>query len=213
MNVLKPHLQATVKTLLVRGISQQEIHRKTGVARKTIRTYGQLDGLATEQGDLPPKYPTGQEVATGAGVRSGQNTPPRPPASASKLPKHARSACEPHREWIEEPVRLGHNLMAIYQDLVEQFGSTHKYNSVKRLVRGLKNKDPRQNDRLEFLGGEEAQVSFGSCGPRTSEQARDIPKQTDYARKGTKICSICSYRHAPPFMKSLSPGATPEIFT
>jgi hypothetical protein len=37
MNVLKPHLQATVKTLLGKGISQREINRKTGVDRKTIR--------------------------------------------------------------------------------------------------------------------------------------------------------------------------------
>jgi transposase len=51
--------------------------------------------------------------------------------------------------------------MAIYQDLVERFGFTHKYNSVKRFVRGLKSKDARQYDRLEFLPGEEAQVDYG----------------------------------------------------
>jgi transposase len=140
MNVLKPHLQATVKTLLDKGVSQREINRKTGVHRKTIRKYGRLDGLAATQGALSPKYPTGQQVATGTWDESGQNTPPRPPASDSKLPKHARSACEPHREWIEKQVRLGRNGMAIYQDLVERFGFTHKYNSVKRFVRGLKKK-------------------------------------------------------------------------
>ena len=72
-----------------------------------------------------------------------------------KLPKHARSACEVHREWIEDQLRLGRNAMAIYQDLVERFGFTHRYNSVKRFVRGLKRKDPQQYDRLEFLPGEE----------------------------------------------------------
>jgi transposase/5S rRNA maturation endonuclease (ribonuclease M5) len=161
MNVLKPHLQATVKTLLDKGVSQREINRKTGVHRKTIRKYGRLDGLAAIQGALSPKYPTGQQVATGTWDESGQNTPPRPPASDNKLPKHARSACEPHREWIEKQVRLGRNGMAIYQDLVERFGFTHKYNSVKRFVRGLKKKDPKQYDRLEFLPGEEAQVDYG----------------------------------------------------
>jgi transposase/5S rRNA maturation endonuclease (ribonuclease M5) len=162
MNVLKPHLQATVKTLLDKGVSQREINRKTGVNRRTIRKYGRLDDLVADQGVLSPKSPTGQQVATGAGVESGQNTPPRPPASDSKLPKHARSACEPHREWIEEQVRLGRNGMAIYQDLVELFGFTHKYNSVKRFVRGLRKKDPKQYDRLEFLPGEEAQVDYGT---------------------------------------------------
>jgi hypothetical protein len=43
----------------------------------------------------------------------------------------------------------------MYQDLVELFGFTHGYNSVKRFVRGVKTKDPRQFDRLEFLPGED----------------------------------------------------------
>lgn len=55
--------------------------------------------------------------------------------------------------------------MAIYQDLVERFSFTHRYNSVKRFVRGLKGKDPRQFDRLEFLPGQEAQVDYGTGAP------------------------------------------------
>jgi len=162
MNVLKPHLKATVRTLLDKGVSQREINRKTGIDRKTIRRYDRLDGLAASQEDFPPKSPTGQEVATGLEDESFQNPPPRPPAPEKKLPKHARSGCEPHQEWIEEQVRLGRNATSIYQDLVERFGFTHKYNSVKRFVRGLKKKDPRQYDRLEFLPGEEAQVDYGT---------------------------------------------------
>ena len=122
MNVLKPHLQTTVKTLLGKGISQREINRKTGVDRKTIRKYGRLDGLVSGQGAFASKSPSEQEVATGADVEFGENPPPRPPARQSRPPKHARSACEPHREWIEEQVRLDRNGMSIYQDLVERFG-------------------------------------------------------------------------------------------
>lgn len=144
MNVLKPHLKATIITLLDKGISQRQINRTTGVDRKTIRKYDRLDGLPASQEDFPPKSPTGQEVATGLEDESGQNPPPRPPAPENKLPKHARSACEPHREWIEQQVRLGRNATAIYQDLVERFGFNHRYNSVKRFVRGLKKRDPRQ---------------------------------------------------------------------
>jgi transposase/5S rRNA maturation endonuclease (ribonuclease M5) len=165
MNVLKPHLQATVKTLLDKGISQREINRKTGIDRKTIRKYGRFDGFVAGESVFAPKSPTAQKGATGADVEFGQKPPPRPPAPGSNPPKHARSACEPHREWIEEQVRLGRNGMAIYQDLVERFGFTHKYNSVKRFVRGLKKKDPRQYDRLEFFAGEEAQVDYGSGAP------------------------------------------------
>jgi transposase/5S rRNA maturation endonuclease (ribonuclease M5) len=162
MNVLKPHLKATIITLLDKGISQRQINRTTGVDRKTIRKYDRSDGLPASQEDFPPKAPTGQEVATGLEDESGQNPPPRPPAPGNKLPKHARSACEPHREWIEQQVRLGRNATAIYQDLVERFGFDHRYNSVKRFVRALKKRDPRQYDRLEFLPGEETQVDYGT---------------------------------------------------
>ncbi len=37
MNVLKPNLRITIETLLLRGESQREIERRTGVDRKTIR--------------------------------------------------------------------------------------------------------------------------------------------------------------------------------
>jgi transposase len=81
------------------------------------------------------------------------------------MPRHVRSACEAHREWIEEQVKQGRNAMAIYQDLVELYGFTHRYNSVKRFVRGLRRRDPEQYDRLEFLMGEEAQVDYGQGAP------------------------------------------------
>ena len=63
-----------------------------------------------------------------------------------------------HRVHFEKQVKLGRNAVAIYQDLVELFGFSNKYNSVKRFVRGLRKEDPRQFDRLEFSPGEEAQV-------------------------------------------------------
>jgi transposase len=161
MNVLKPSLQTTIKTLLSKGISHREIERKTGINRKTIRHYARMCDPDTTEGFDDSKYPTCPDVATGLDIPCIQNTPPRPPAPEPKMPKHVRSACESHRGWIEEQVRLGRNAMAIYQDLVELFTFTHRYNSVKRFVRLLKRKDPEQYDRLEFLMGEEAQVDYG----------------------------------------------------
>jgi transposase/5S rRNA maturation endonuclease (ribonuclease M5) len=161
MNVLKPSLQTTIETLLNRGTSQREIERKTGINRRTIRRYaGLYKPIVPGEADNS-KYPTFPEVATG----SDQNTPPRPPAFQTKIPKQIRSACETHRKWIEEQVRLGRNAMAIYQDLEERFSFTHRYNSVKRFVRLLKRKDPEQYDRLEFLMAEEAQVDYGQGAP------------------------------------------------
>lgn len=58
-------------------------------------------------------------------------------------------------------MRLKRNFTAIYQDLVDQFGFTAGYNSVKRFAGGLRQQDPQQFDRLEFAPGEEAQVDYG----------------------------------------------------
>ena len=155
LNVLKPHLQVTIRTLLGRGIAQREIERMTGVDRKTIRRYGQA--LAGGVVANSPGVATGSEGRESA-VCGEQSPPPRPPAQA---PKEARSACEPQRAWIEEQVQLGRNAQSIYQDLVERFAFTHRYNSVKRFVRGLRARDPQRFDVLDSLPGEEGQVDFG----------------------------------------------------
>jgi DNA invertase Pin-like site-specific DNA recombinase len=50
LTVLKPHLRATIRTLLQGGASQREIERVTGVDRKTIPRYEQeakSPGVAT----------------------------------------------------------------------------------------------------------------------------------------------------------------------
>ena len=165
MNVLKPDKKSTIITLLKNGVGQREIHRKTKINRKTIRKYAKEIDLLPAGSDINPKSPT---LATGADRVISGNPPPRPPGnSTSKEEKrairlHAGSACEPHREWIEKQVKLRRNAVAIYQDLVELFGFSNKYNSVKRFVRGLRKEDPKQFDRLEFSPGEEAQVDYGT---------------------------------------------------
>jgi len=160
MNVLHPNKKAAIITLLTNGISQREIKRKVRVDRKTIRKYARMNAQSPPESKSPG-------VATGFEESASQNPPPRPPAFTEiealkkSVPAHARSACEHYRPWIEEQVGLGRNAMAIYQDMVESFAFEHRYNSVKRFVRGLKKKNPKQYDRLEFLPGEEAQVDYG----------------------------------------------------
>ena len=167
MNVLKPHLKSSVLTLVQHEVSQHEISRKTGVDRKTIRKLARAVGVALAGGESNSPTP-----ATGSEGQPGQIPPPRPPAgeaggavSGPRLPAHARSACETHREWIEAQVHLGRNAMAIYQELVDRHGFVQRYNSVKRFCRGLRARAPEQFDRLEFLPGEEAQVDYGEGAP------------------------------------------------
>ena len=165
---MKPHLKSSVLTLVEREVSQHEISRKTGVDRKTIRKLARAVGLALAGGDSNSPTP-----ATGSESLPGQIPPPRPPAGEvggaagyrPKLPAHARSACEAHREWIEAQVCLGRNATAIYQELVDRYGFTRRYNSVKRFCRALRRREPEQFDRLEFLPGEEAQVDYGEGAP------------------------------------------------
>src|ERR1039457_5679446 len=129
VNVLKPHLKSTVFTLILEGIAQREIHRITGIDRKTIRHYVRAMLAQGVDGD------SNSTLATGPVVQAEiQNPPPRPPGISAGIspivaPTLARSACEPHREWIEAQVRLGRNAMGIYQDLVDYRGFTRRYNS------------------------------------------------------------------------------------
>jgi transposase len=146
LNVLKLHLQTTVLTLLAANKGQREIARITGLDRKTIRSY-------QRRAEAAANFPG---VATGSPV---QIPPPRPPAPL------AVSACEGHREFIEAQLRLKRNFTAIYQDLVDQFGFTASYNSVKRFAGRLRQHDPAQFDRLEFAPGEEVQVDYGEGAP------------------------------------------------
>jgi transposase len=155
VNVLKQHLRITVQTLLGTDTPQREIARRTGVDRKTIRSYARA--MANSPG-----------VATGFSGAAAQIPPPRPPApedapgtSAPAAASCATSACEPHRSWIEAQVALGRNAVSIYQDLVDTREFAHAYNSVKRFVASIRKREPERFDVLEFLPGEEAQVDYG----------------------------------------------------
>ncbi|WP_036047173.1 IS21 family transposase, partial [Paraburkholderia mimosarum] len=171
MNVLKQHLRSTIFTLLERGVSQRRIHELTGVDRKTIRRYQALfEAQRAACANSSTAAPAGKTEPAGTQTPPPQTPPsPRPPACGVVTPvkpfNFARSASEPHRDWIEQQIRLKRNAQAIYQDLVDQFGFTASYDSVKRFVRALRHVDPEQFDRLEFAAGEEAQVDYGEGAP------------------------------------------------
>lgn len=156
MNVLKHFKKAALLTLLQNGVSQHEIARKTRVDRKTIRKYqAEFKGSSGGISNSP--------MATGFSATETSQGPPVPTPAAAPVAvrKSSVSACFAHHDFLAEQILKGRNAMSIYQDLVELFGFTHRYNSVKRYVRGMKRKAPEQYDRLEFAPGEEAQVDYG----------------------------------------------------
>jgi transposase len=73
-----------------------------------------------------------------------------------------------HEERIKQWV--GQNIWGttIYRALVEQFGFTGSYSSVRRLVQKLRDKSPKATCILEFAPGEAAQVDFGK-GPTITD--------------------------------------------
>lgn len=173
MNLLKPDKRGAIISLLKNKVSQREIERKTGIDRKTIRKYGQKNGLIAQDPDKS-NSPTSSEVATGSCANAVQNPPGWPPAPTpeNELLPDGHSACEKHREWIEAQVRLNRNAVSIYQDLVEHYEFSNKYNSVKRFVKSLRKKDAAQFDRLEFMPGEEAQVDYGEGAKTLTENGK-----------------------------------------
>ena len=178
MNVLKSHLRITIETLLEAGASHREIERRTGVDRKPIRRYARAansptpaTGSESTADETPPPRPPAEEEG-GASAAIPIVTQATVPGTRTRVPKHALSACQPHREWIKAQVQLGRNAMSIYQDLVETHGFTHRYNSVKRFVRKLRSSDPERFDVLEFLPAEEAQVDFGLGAPTLYKNGR-----------------------------------------
>jgi transposase len=158
VNALKPHRKTTLTTLLGRGLSQREIERVTGIDRKTIRLYQQR--MAGEDSNSSRAATGSDQISPPRPPAFGQTAPPRPPATQT-----VPSECEPYREFIESQLRLRRNLTAIYQDLVDRYGFTAKYGSVKRFARRLTFHEPEQFDRLEFGPAEEAQVDYGEGAP------------------------------------------------
>jgi len=162
MNVLKSYLRQSVETLLKRGVSQREIARVLGVDPKTTRRISrelESNSLTLATGSDGQNGPNSRTPATGSVMAIDEKGPGWPPAPTAA--RKSVSACEAHRVWIEEQVRLGRNAVSIYQDLVDLHGFTNKYNSVKRFVSGLKLSEPERFDVLEFPPGEEAQVDYG----------------------------------------------------
>ena len=75
------------------------------------------------------------------------------------------SACEPYREFIQQQLEVGRNAVAIWQDLVSQYGFDHSYQSVKRFVQKISPSQVREaRPVIRTAPGEEGQVDYGK-GP------------------------------------------------
>jgi transposase len=74
------------------------------------------------------------------------------------------SHCLPHEEQIKKWFDAGINGTAIHRALVEQFGFSGSYSSVRRRLKELRRENPGASCMLDFAPAEAAQVDFGK-GP------------------------------------------------
>ena len=98
------------------------------------------------------------------------------------------SACEPYREAIDLGISRGRNAMAIWQDLVSEYGFASSYQSVQRFVRRRRGtQTPEAHVVIVTAAGQEAQVDYG-----TGPMVRD-PESCKYRRTRLFVMTLgCS---------------------
>jgi len=98
------------------------------------------------------------------------------------------SACEPYREVIDLGLRRGRNAMAIWQDLVSEYGFASSYQSVQRFMRKRRGtQTPEARVVIVTAPGQEAQVDYG-----TGPMVRD-PESRKYRRTRLFVMTLgCS---------------------
>jgi hypothetical protein len=167
-NVLNEEQKQQVIALGRLGWSLRRIERETSVRRETVSAYLKEAGVALR----PPR---GRRIRAKPASRTGEVTPdstPAKPASqaeevtpdsggesaggsaAKTAPKPGRSpsasACEPYVEAIEVGLAKGRNAKAIWQDLVDTYGFTGAYQSVKRFIHKFHGQQSPDGVRLQF---------------------------------------------------------------
>jgi transposase len=123
---------------------------------------------------------------------------PKPAIEATTDSDHPRrrsvSACEPYREVIEQALDRGRNAMAIWQDLVTQYGFERGYQSVKRFANKIRPSQVLQaRPVIVTAPGEEAQVDYGT-GPMVRDPQTGKYRRTrlfvmtlGYSRKSVRL--------------------------
>jgi len=180
-NVLNSEKRQQILALGRLGWTLRRIEQEVGVRRETASHYLKQAGIEVRppgRWGHPPAKPA-IEVFTDSGADSkpaiGVFTDSDPPPVPGRSP--SASACEPHRDWIELAVRDGRDAMAIYQDLVDDWGYTHSYQSVRRFVVKLRGQSsPEAHPVIQTAPGEEGQVDYGD-GPMVR-----APKTGKYRR-------------------------------
>ena len=199
-NVLSEEKKQQVIALGRLGWTLRRIQQATGVRRETASAYLKAAGIplrpAGSWGRLPPAKPA-NEVTTDSDLPACREPQPEQPAGPTRSP--TASACEPYRQAIELGLSRGRNAMAIWQDLVSEYGFASSYNSVKRFVRqGRGSQTPEACAVIVTAPGEEAQIDYGT-GPMVRDpdsgkyrRSRLFVLTLGYSRKSVRLLEFRS---------------------
>ena len=220
-NVLNNEKKQQILALGQLGWSLRRIQAATHVRRETISTYLKVAGVGVwppggwgrQTGSKPAIGVTtdfGVELSAPRpeiqGVIPGESAKPaievttgfgvelRSPRSENPGRNPSASACEPFQEAIDLGLSRGRNAMAIWQDLVSDYGFTSSYQSVKRYVQKRRGSPlPQATAVILTAPGEEAQVDYGT-GPMVRDphsgkyrRTRLFVMMLGYSRKSVRL--------------------------
>src|SRR5213592_2635990 len=203
-NVLNEEKKQQVIALGRLGWTLRRIEQATGVRRETAGAYLKAAGIAVRPpggwGRRAPAKPANEvitdsqskpanEVITDFIRRISEKQPIQLPP-----PNPSASACEPFRDTIELGLSRGRNAMAIWQDMVTDYGFTGGYQTVQRFVRKLRgSQGPAPAGIILTAAGEECQVDYGT-GPMVRDpqsgryrRARLFVMTLGYSRKAVRL--------------------------
>jgi transposase len=169
-NVLDFEKRQQILALCKLGWTLRRIEQETGVRRETVSRYLKQAGLEVRppgRWGHPPAKAAIEVIADSgpdskAAIEVIADSPPLPIPGRSP----SASACEPYRELIEQALGRGRHARAIWEDLVDDHGFSHSYQSVGRFVRKLRGpRTPEAHVVIETAPGEEGQVDYGGDGP------------------------------------------------
>jgi transposase len=167
------HIQDIIRRLQL-GDSERRISRDMQISRVTVRKYHKI---MKETGYLesPDAETSGDELreALGPGVQAPRQI----------------STVEPYRETIQDWLKQGVEMTAIWLRLRENYGYKSGYSSIRRFVHRLEPIEPEAFIRVHSEPGEDMQVDFGSVGQLYDPVSKRM--RTAYVF----VATLCYSRH------------------
>jgi transposase len=192
-NVLNEEKKQQVIALGRLGWTLRRIQEATGVRRETAGAYLKAAGIAVRQPGGWGRRRTPAKPANEVITDFIRQIPEKQPLQLPK-PNPSASACEAYRDTIELGLSRGRNAMAIWQDMVSDYGFSGGYLTVQRFVRKRRgSQGPEPVGIIVTAAGEECQVDYGT-GPMVRDPQSGKYRRTrlfvmtlGYSRKSVRL--------------------------